>query len=235
MPAHQSIAMAMRDAFMELLISWDDAFASIVSESSIPTTMLVFVIVSTSVLVGVCFERRRGYTKASSFGELNVIAKKRSKKDRRRAAGKSTEWIQCEVVCCKDENNYRRAISKHVLPSDRILELGCHVGVTTNLLAAAGKEAFGIDSSEYSITTAKQRFGDRSNLFFFQADAIDIRNSNKLLSGPIDVVFIDLSGNREPGLILQTLEAYDRVFKPRLFVIKNFKLQNFVMQTISCE
>ena len=161
---------------------------------------------------------------------------KLSKKERRQQNSKSTIWLCCKIIIAKKESCYRKSVISHVNKGDCVLEIGCHVGVTTALVAKLAKFAYGIDSSKYSIDMAKKRYLEgklSKNLLFFCADAFDQRLVLKHLKSTnarvhVDVILIDISGNREPGLVLQLLESYDRIFSPRLFIIKNFKLHNFV-------
>ena len=44
--------------------------------------------------------------------------------------------------------------------------------------------------------------------------------------GPFEVVFIDISGSRELKTLLPLIESYEKVLKPRLFVVKSYKLCN---------
>ena len=173
-----------------------------------------------------------GRTKELTAGR----SKKLSKKERREQNSKSTVWITCKIVIAKKESSYRKAVIDSINEQDCVLEIGCHVGVTTALVAKIAKLSYGIDSSEYSINMAKKRHlnGKKpTNLLFFCVDAFDQRSVLKHLTGTdasvhVDVILIDISGNREPSLVLRLLESYDRIFSPRLFIIKNFKLHNFV-------
>ena len=61
-------------------------------------------------------------------------------------------------------------------------------------------------------------------------DTLEAKLGDGAGAAKIDVLCVDLSGNAEPGRIIQVMESYDRVFKPRLVIIKNFKLENFVRQ-----
>lgn len=157
---------------------------------------------------------------------------------------KRHNWLNCDqILVAAVEKDYRKLVNC-VRPSDSCIELGCHEGVTTQLIALCGCEfVLGVDKSAFSIARAnkrlqKLRHGKESSLSikFLEADALDIAavrsactpSANSGNAGPkeISVIFIDVSGNRAPGFVLDLLEKYDRVFRPRLFVIKSFKLEN---------
>ena len=158
--------------------------------------------------------------------------------DKDKVKKSSTDWINCNINVAKDETDYRRAIHKNLMETDKVLELGCHVGVTTDQIATKVALSVGVDSSSYSISEAKRRFGHVENLHFLCLDACDkseVLNSMKNIFPDdefikFDVICIDVSGNRQPGFVLDLLEGYDRIYSPRIFIIKNFKLQNFVKQ-----
>ena len=97
-------------------------------------------------------------------------SKKLSKKERREQNSKSTVWLTCKIIVAKKESSYRKAVIDSINKQDCVLEIGCHVGVTTALVAKLAKFSYGIDSSEYSINMAKKRhlIGKKStNLLFF--------------------------------------------------------------------
>ena len=157
----------------------------------------------------------------------------KSKKKKR-----STDWIRCEIMVAKDEVRYRKFVKTGIRETDCVIELGCHVGVTTSIAASCASRGLGIgiDSSAFSIGKARERHS-ASNLYFLPpTDSANLSLVKKRLAeleafkGKVDVVCIDVSGSRPPGFVLGLLEAYDRVFSPRLFIIKNFKLQNLVAQ-----
>ena len=125
-----------------------------------------------------------------------------------------------------------------VTAKDIVVEVGCHEGLTTELASRAAELAIGIDSSDYSIGKARDRFADRDNLYFCDAvDGSDIRAAVAAMrkipqwiakNESVTVVLIDVSGSRDPGFVLDILIAYDRRFRPQTFIIKNFKLQNVI-------
>jgi len=210
-----------------------ETISFITSAISAVVTLLI------GILIGRCFNNNINYNNSKHHVKTQhnpVKKKKLSKKERRKQKTDSTEWITCDIIVAKEESTYRKAVINHVKETDSVLEIGCHVGVTTALISKYAKSSFGIDSSEFSIQAAKKRFSHDEklkNLHFFCADASDKRSVVKCLSNDkykenITVIFIDVSGNRDPGFVLNLMESYDRIFHPRLFVIKNFKLQNFV-------
>ena len=86
-----------------------------------------------------------------------VNKKKETKEQRRKQKKVSTQWITCDIIVAKEEVTYRKAVVKNVKATDTVLEVGCHVGVTTALISKYAEKSIGIDSSEFSIKEAKKR------------------------------------------------------------------------------
>ena len=143
-------------------------------------------------------------------------------------------WLPCDVVVAGNEKQYHKCV-RLVRRGENVLELGSHQGVTTRKISArAGPEAtcIGIDMSEFVTRKAKERAElEQSKAIHFCADARDVRVARKLVTCDVHVIFIDVSGNRGPSLLLQLMESYTRCFKPRLIVVKSFKLENFHRMT----
>jgi len=96
------------------------------------------------------------------------------------------------VVCGLGVHEYRQTIPSVVLPGDRVLEIGCHSGFTTNLLAAAvggtGK-VIGVDIGESVIDLARSQY---PHVRFEVADAWDTAGLQGL--GTWDVIYLDVGG-----------------------------------------
>ena len=140
--------------------------------------------------------------------------------------------LPCEVVVAGNEKAHK--CGRLARRGENVLT-GSHQGVTTRKISArAGPEAtcIGIDMSEFVTRKAKERAElEQSKAIHFCADARDVRVARKLVTCDVHVIFIDVSGNRGPSLLLQLMESYTRCFKPRLIVVKSFKLENFHRMT----
>jgi hypothetical protein len=69
-----------------------------------------------------------------------------------------------------------------------------------------------------------------SNTYFLQLDAFDIGALLKTKK-KFNKIFIDLSGNREPLVVMQLIESYEKVFKPDMIVVKNYKLKGMIARS----
>ena len=139
-------------------------------------------------------------------------------------------WLTCEIVVAGNEKEYHRCV-RLVSRGDNVLEIGSHQGVTTRKIATragSGATCIGIDMSEFVTRKANERAVlENSSAVFYHGDARDMRVVRKLVTCDLDVIFIDVSGNRGPSLLMQLVEQYVRCFNPRLIVIKSYKLENF--------
>lgn len=62
---------------------------------------------------------------------------------------------------------------------------------------------------------------------FYEIDGRDVRSIAAVAN--FTVVFVDISGSRPLSTLLPMLESYEKVLKPRLFIVKNFRLYRLRM------
>lgn len=154
---------------------------------------------------------------------------------------KHWSWLKSRVVVTAIEKDYRRCVQL-VQAADTCIELGCHQGLTTQLLARKGCPfVLGVEKSSFTFALARERAPPTEtqwrNLSFLQSDALDVNKVRDACMAQghdtVSVIFVDLSGSCDPGVITQVLEMYDRALSPRLFVVKNFKLENIVRRSVA--
>eukprot|EP01104_Vermistella_antarctica_P000567 TRINITY_DN10720_c0_g1_i1.p1 TRINITY_DN10720_c0_g1~~TRINITY_DN10720_c0_g1_i1.p1 ORF type:complete len:205 (+),score=51.92 TRINITY_DN10720_c0_g1_i1:323-937(+) len=184
------------------------------------------------------------------------------------------------ILVCESVKDYRSAIKNEVTKEDIVLEVGCHEGTTTRLIAEEGcRIVIGIDTSEFRIKRACEllregargpsgpsesdngvacQFGVDGNdnkgdagggaggivpasadayryhgrLSFFLMDALDISAVMKLLpeGERFSKIFVDVSGNRDLSFLIPLLETYEKVFRPKKFIVKNHRLKKLSLQ-----
>ena len=185
------------------------------------------------LVLGMYLGRRRSAVEAAEAArEADVGEEKVSTRPRIKNKSYSVHqnWLQCSIVVAGNEKEYHRCV-RLVQPGENALELGSHQGVVTRKIAArVGPSAtcIGIDMSEFVVGKAIERaHKERSTAIFYHGDARDMRQARKLVTCDLQVIFIDVSGNRGPSTLMQLIESYSRCFKPRLIVVKSFKLENF--------
>ena len=93
------------------------------------------------------------------------------------------------IVGARGVREYRNCIETVVRPGDRVLELGCHFGTTTAMLANAASYAMGVDVGTSIIASAKEQ---HPTIDFMVGDAWGVSGLARL--GPWDAVFVDVGG-----------------------------------------
>jgi len=145
------------------------------------------------------------------------------------------------IVVYAEPNEYRRASVTHTGPNEDFLEIGCAQGVTchrvhtttsttstNNNKNAQRRAVVGLDKSESSIATARQRY---PACHFLTADILEESNDpddpvNRV--APPSVVALDVNGNRELEAVVQCLKAVLARWKPRLVLVKSRALYHCV-------
>ena len=127
---------------------------------------------------------------------------------------------------------YRASISQYVDPKDRILEVGCEWGTTSELIYEKCKNLIATDVSQKCIDRAKQM---RPQIHFETLDVFDLRKAQSF-NVDFNKLYIDvsgLSGYRSLLDVISLLEMYSTVFKLDAVVIKSGALKNFAKRCIA--
>jgi hypothetical protein len=127
------------------------------------------------------------------------------------------------IILTKGVKEYRRTIPCCVTKQDTVLEIGCAWGTTSALLYQQGRSLVAIDKGA-SLPKAMEKY---PYIHFEQIDGFDI---SRILSlgRSFTVVYIDISGCRDITEVLKMIRIYERVFSPRVIVVKSTKLKCFV-------
>lgn len=130
------------------------------------------------------------------------------------------------IVLTRSVSEYRATIPALVEPSDAVLEVGCAWGTTSAMLTERCRRLVAVDKSD-SIRRARTTY---PAVDFHRADAFDVRSL--LPMGPFSVVYMDLSGSRSPEPVIKLARRYRAAFAPRLIVIKNTRLKQFIGECV---
>jgi len=117
---------------------------------------------------------------------------------------KNTEEVQ--VICAVGVSDYRSTIPYVVQKGDRVLEIGCHFGKTTDLLAKAAfgggngdgnddsSSVLGIDIGKKCIDRARKLYSSKNTNLRF--DVMDAWDTGSILRecGELNVIFVDVGG-----------------------------------------
>ena len=123
------------------------------------------------------------------------------------------------IVGARGVREYRNCIDTVVRPGDRVLELGCHFGTTTAMLANAGSYALGVDVGTSIIAAAKEQ---HPTIDFKVGDAWGVGGLARL--GPWDAVFVDVGGLSGADGTLDALalaRSLGAALEPRAIVMKS--------------
>ena len=126
------------------------------------------------------------------------------------------------LVGARGVREYRNCIETVVRQDDRILELGCHFGTTTAILAEAvgpGGYAMGVDVGTSIIASAKEQ---HPTIDFMVGDAWGVGGLARL--GPWDAVFVDVGGLSGADGTLDALalaRSLGAALEPRAVVLKS--------------
>ena len=122
------------------------------------------------------------------------------------------------IVGARGVREYRNCIDTVVRPGDRVLELGCHFGTTTAMLAKRGY-ALGVDVGTSIIASAKEQ---HPTIDFMVGDAWGVGGLARL--GPWDAVFVDVGGLSGADGTLDALalaRSLGAALEPRAIVMKS--------------
>ena len=158
----------------------------------------------------------------TSSRRANCGAKRQKKKLQRDANAR----FHTPIVVCENCNDYRDLIPRCVEPDDVCLEVGCHVGGTTGLIAAVARSTVGIDSSGFWLAEAREA---NPSVRFEQCDCFDIAQI-KSFGCSFTKIFVDISGSRDLKTLVPLLESYIVVFKPQAIIVKSLYLKRMLSQ-----
>lgn len=131
------------------------------------------------------------------------------------------------IKLCYDIKNYRKDLLDLIDDGDVVIELGCHVGGTTQLLLDKCR-VIAIDNSPESI--------DEMSKFDVEFIKGDVRLHEVLLEvfekvQNCDVLAIDLGGGYHPDTVFKVFYIWSSTFKPKHSVIRNRGLLEFFNST----
>lgn len=128
-------------------------------------------------------------------------------------------------------NQYRKQLFKTIKDNDNIIELGCHVGKTTEKILEKYENCkiIAIDNSPEAISPMKKLEDEYQNLTFISGD---VRLHEKIkeaikISDKCDILSVDLGGGYHPDTVFKVFYIWSSTFKPRDSLIRNRGLIDF--------
>uniref|UniRef100_A0A7S1B2F9 Methyltransferase domain-containing protein n=1 Tax=Noctiluca scintillans TaxID=2966 RepID=A0A7S1B2F9_NOCSC len=136
------------------------------------------------------------------------------------------------IVVCEEVGEYRAAAIKLVDATDRVLEVGSHVGGTTKVLAGLGCRLIGLDQQAMLVEQARVNL---PHVQFEVADAFDASRVMALAASlePANFtkVFIDISGSRDLSTVARLIVMYQNTLKPEVLIVKSQTLKRLLMRS----
>ncbi len=141
-----------------------------------------------------------------------------------------------------DMKVYREQLSKTLKKDDIVVELGCHVGKSTELISniLTNGHIIAIDNSPEAVSIMKDFENNHVNTEFISGDVrlhsileevtkrlVKKSNQNNSLNRLCDVLSIDLGGGYHPDTVFKVFYIWSSTLKPRVSLIRNKGLIDF--------
>lgn len=130
-------------------------------------------------------------------------------------------------VATRGVDEYRMTIEKYVQKNDRVLEIGCEWGTTSELIYSRCKNLVATDISEQCLIRARQL---RPKINFVALDVYDLKSAMNL-GIDFNKMYIDvsgLSGYRSLLDVIALMNSYASIFPMEAIIIKSGSLKNFI-------
>ena len=134
-----------------------------------------------------------------------------------------------------DINEYRNQLLNTIKEGDTIIELGCHVGKSSELILDHLDDCnlISLDNSPEAVEIMNSLADSNSNLTFVSGD---VRLHDKIqevfeMVQKCDVLSIDLGGGYHPDTVFKVFYIWSSTFKPTETLIRNKGLIDFCNST----
>mmetsp|Transcript_48110 Transcript_48110/g.143636 ORF Transcript_48110/g.143636 Transcript_48110/m.143636 type:complete len:242 (-) Transcript_48110:84-809(-) len=137
-----------------------------------------------------------------------------------------------KVVVCEEVGEYREAAKGLVQREDYVLEVGCHVGGTTKVLAGITRRLVGLDRQADLVAQARVNLPD---VQFELCDAFDAQRivalANSIRPERFTKVFVDISGSRDLATVVRLMDIFENTLRPELLVVKSQALKRLLLRS----
>ncbi|OED30873.1 class I SAM-dependent methyltransferase [Methanosphaera sp. WGK6] len=138
-----------------------------------------------------------------------------------------------------DRKQYQKDMIDNIELFDNVVELGCHIGTSTKIISRLNQDGtvYAFDNSPESISAMNNLGIEYGNIEFLMAD---VRDKDLLYDftkkcDEIDVLCIDLGGGYHPDTVFKVFFLWSSLLKPRVTLIRNRGLMDFINSSISTE
>lgn len=136
-------------------------------------------------------------------------------------------------------NKYREQLFNTIKDSDIIIELGCHVGKTTEMILKKYENCkiIAMDNSPEAVSAMEILEEEYNNLTFISGD---VRLHNKIKevvenTTKCDLLSIDLGGGYHPDTVFKVFYIWSSTFRPRDTIIRNKGLVDFCHSSVTSD
>lgn len=138
-----------------------------------------------------------------------------------------------------DRRQYQEDMIKNIKTFDNVVEIGCHIGTSTKIISRLNQDGivYAFDNSPESSKAMNNLGIEYSNVKFHNAD---VRNEEVLRDfvencEAIDVLCVDMGGGYHPDTVFKVFFIWSSLLKPRVSLIRNRGLIDFVNSSTSTE
>lgn len=138
-----------------------------------------------------------------------------------------------------DRKKYQEDMINTIKTFDNVVEIGCHIGTSTKIISGLCQDGtvYAFDNSPESVEAMGKLGIEYKNIKFTKADVRDEKIIYDLLKqgNHIDVLCIDLGGGYHPDTVFKVFFIWSSVLKPRVTLIRNRGLIDFINTSVSSE
>lgn len=127
---------------------------------------------------------------------------------------------------------YRKQLKEILKEEDVVVELGCHIGNTSELIAKKIKKGklIALDNSPEAIPKMNKLSNKYENIEFISGD-VRLHNTLEEVAKKIekcDILSVDLGGGYHPDTTFKVYFIWASVLKPKITLIRNRGLIDFI-------
>jgi FtsJ-like methyltransferase len=141
-----------------------------------------------------------------------------------------------------DIKNYRKSLKEIIKNNDVVVELGCHVGISTRIIAQQNPSGkiFSLDKSVESAEKMRNLMEEYPQLEFIKADVRLHKTLETIIEkvdgfGGCDLFTVDLGGGYHPDTTFKVFFIWSSSLKPQNTIIRNKGLLDFLNSASSSE
>lgn len=128
-------------------------------------------------------------------------------------------------------SDYQQDMIDNIKLLDNVVELGCHVGISTQIISRLCQDGsvYAYDNSPESTKAMRKLQIENKNIIFQNADVRNVEIIQKQAQlDDLDVLCVDLGGGYHPDTVFKVFFLWSSILNPRITLIRNQGLMEFV-------